>query len=522
MTIPPANLRHCILAKPLAASLAAGCGAFLLYVLTFAGEHTYDALMFASAIDAGVFLPSVFRPHNLFFLPSAIAIRRALGALGFGVSPIALGQAWAALWGAAAVAIFHKLASRFLAGWRAWALTALFATTNALWSMSTEVEVYTTSLAAILAVYWALARRKPRVLLAGVFWGFAIVAHLTNVLLGAAILARFLVFPLARPGGQKARNSAILIRLRGALFCGLLAAAVAGAAYCAAGFGAAKVHSPAGLIRWIESYAMRQKVYGMASLGQLALGAKGFQDAIATETSAAGLACLHAALLLWSAALLWRIRSAGRHLRFMRACAIALGVHAIVYATFFIWWEPLNIEFWVATLLPMILLIGLGWRAALRSGREFEFGALLAAALAVQVGFNGARMIERRDPARDVRMQQARVIGAAIRPVDLVVTFNDPLLFTLPLAAGHRQVVAVDVMAGSEDVDFARAMRDLNALANVVRGYGGRVYVTSEGWNPNPAFFERLGVSLDEYRRALREAARSPLEESFAEGLLLR
>src|SRR5262249_49653152 len=72
----------------------------------------------------------------------------------------------------------------------------------------------------------------------------------------------------------------------------------------------------------------------------------------------------------------------------------------LVYGAFFLWWEPENIEFWIASLPPALLLLALALRGARRWGPE----VWIALAVAVTaLGMNYASILRRGDAATDLQ-----------------------------------------------------------------------------------------------------------------------
>ena len=56
----------------------------------------------------------------------------------------------------------------------------------------------------------------------------------------------------------------------------------------------------------------------------------------------------------------------------------ALATWVLVYGAFFLWWEPDNIEFWIASLPPALLLLALALRGARRRGPEVWIAVAVA------------------------------------------------------------------------------------------------------------------------------------------------
>ncbi|MBC8077814.1 MAG: hypothetical protein H7Y32_17190 [Chloroflexales bacterium] len=89
-----------------------------------------------------------------------------------------------------------------------------------------------------------------------------------------------------------------------------------------------------------------------------------------------------------------------------------------VYGTFFLWWEPDNVEFWIASLPPALALLAL----ALSTSRRWSAGVwgALAASVAM-VALNGASIDYRGAAANDLQRQVSAALAARSAPADLLV-----------------------------------------------------------------------------------------------------
>jgi len=107
-------------------------------------------------------------------------------------------------------------------------------------------------------LYLSLARRAPSYWVAGLFWGLAILGHLTNVLLAVPLV----VYCATTGGAAWRKRYAILV---------LAAAGLAGSAYGIVAFGLVRVGSAPGFLDWILSWAATHPAYGVSRLEQFAL-----------------------------------------------------------------------------------------------------------------------------------------------------------------------------------------------------------------------------------------------------------
>src|SRR5690606_30536205 len=98
-------------------------------------------------------------------------------------------------------------------------------------------------------------------------------------------------------------------------------------------------------------------------------------------------------------------------------------------------------------------------------------------ALSIQLAFNGARTVRDMDPANDFWMSEARAIATWLNDEDIVITFNDPLVFTLPLVADRPRVVALEFLVSADSRDFDRVQNLLQLELIQVNRIGGTPYV---------------------------------------------
>jgi hypothetical protein len=106
----------------------------------------------------------------------------------------------------------------------------------------------------------------------------------------------------------------------------------------------------------------------------------------------------------------------------------ALLAWLLVYGAFFAWWEPDNVEFWIASLPPLLLL--LAWRVANLPGnwRAFVVAGVACAMLVV----NYDAITRRGDAANDLQRVVARELAARTTPADLLIIPDGLLELYLP------------------------------------------------------------------------------------------
>ena len=481
----------------LSTSICIGLLSFLLFIITRSGQHTYDGLMFSYAISRDIFPSTVFRPHNLLYLPSAIAFGKTLSLTGVNFNkthPFLVGQIWSALWGSISVGIFYLITRRLLSLKKALGITILFITTFSVWAMATEVEVYTMSLATVSGLYLVLIRRHPSAILTGVLWGISILAHITNALLIIPLFFYYFMF------GERKWRWFVIILITGIV--------LASGVYLAVGCLIAKVDSLTGFIAWIISWTAHQEGYGIYKVKQLLAGFLGLKRAFVCGRVRA-LMIFHIITLFSTFFIILKQRGLKRKI------GLVFLSHIVVYSIFFSWWEPLNIEFWVVTMLPLCLMIGLAWRLIHKSKWRFAFSILIILTILVQLDFNLKAIIPRTDPTKDYWMNKAKSMDNHLRRNDLVIIFSDPIMFTLPLEAQHENTAVITILADAVHMDYNLAIKRLKKIIEITRKNGGKIFVTRDVLNPNPQHLAPFSITKEKHLKTMQNLVSSDLKRKI-------
>ncbi len=318
-----------------------------------AAEQSPDALDYALAARSGV---GLFHPHHLLFSPLVRGVLALLAPFGRGGDAILAGQLHNIAWAVVALLALRALLRRATGSARladGAALGLLF--TRGFWVYATQVEVYLPALGCLALVTWLVARdgaARPgpgETLAAGLLFTLAVLYHQTSVLF-AAPLAVFCVAARRRAGW---RVAATITATAGAL---------ALIAYAGAWLAASRGQAGPGFARWVLGYALEPvPAWGsFAHVGTTGLAAllrsqaanvAGVPDRFApvvVPLFGAGLVAL-AAWHLYAVA-----RGAGA--RPLRLFAL---VWLVVHLAFFLWWLPTDTDFFVVSLLPLVILAAL-------------------------------------------------------------------------------------------------------------------------------------------------------------------
>jgi len=475
---------------------------FLLYLATLTGVHTFDALSYVTSVERKPWT-EVFHPHHLAYGPLGVAALRfgqALGYTGGAALPMQMLNAFA---GALGVALFWGLVRR--ATGRAdiaLAATLLLGGAYAYWYYAVEIEVYTVAAGFLIVCLDLLVQpgrwTTRRVLaLAGAQAG-AILFHQTNVLLCAPIAIYALAdlrgsvaltpqpaLPLRRARGSSDSDVANL-RPRPVLLTwlrrwGLYALALALAVvvpYVIVGAGISGFRSWGAFDNWLTEYARTGWWGGPITAQKWADLGTGLSETLAQPGGA----------LLW----LLLVGLVVLHLRWLatapRALVGLLVTWLLVYGSFFLWWEPDNIEFWIASLPPALLLLAL----ALRGERRWGPGIWLALAVAATaIGVNNDSIVRRGDAATDLQRTIARALVARSQPADLLLVPDGLLELYLPYYEQHDNFLSLNQALFDAGDNWERACSSVRARIDTALHAGANALIADEVLRPPTLLLQR-------------------------------
>lgn len=446
-------------------------GFLALYLATLTRVHTFDALSYILDVDRKPW-PELFHPHHLAYgLLGALvkSIAQGLGLVGSAALPLQLTNALA---GALGAALCYRVTLR-ASGRADLALVAalLLGGSYAYWYYAVEVEVYTIAalflLMAMGRMPGLLQRPAPRAWLAlGLAQGTAVLFHQTNVLLCGPIL---LLWWLADwPAERRWRAM-----LRGGLAYALPLAAIVGGAYLLVGFGLSGFRSWNELMAWMTQYARTGWWGGAPDLERLGDLALGLQQSFAWYGGWFFLLLMAVALMT----AVWRMPGEQRRL------AAVLGLWLLIYGGFFFWWEPDNIEFWIACLPPLLLLLALGLSSGRRWGAPAWLG--LAAALLL-LGLNYAAISRRGDATRDLQRLITAELAVQSAAGDLLLVPDGKQELYLPYYAGRDNVFSLNQALFLTAGDWPAACTMLHERIRLTQASGYAVLIGAEVLQPEP------------------------------------
>jgi hypothetical protein len=434
------------------ATAALCCGFLLLYLATLTEVHTFDALSYVTSVERKPW-QELFHPHHLAYGPLGAAAFGLAGALGYQGSAALPLQVVNALAGALGAALFfHTLAQAIGRIGPALAAALLLGGSYAFWYYAVEIEVYTVAaLFLIICLRLMLQQAAPSsqgwttrtLLLLGLAQGGATLFHQTNVLLCAPLL----VYAIA---DLRATRVARPWLLRWGAYALALALTV-GLPYLFAGFVVSGFRSVPEFVAWLTEYARTGWWGGPISgdkIGDLGIG---LTDTLAQPGGAA-------LWLLLGVAALWGVRRGGGG--GARAALLPLGVWLFVYGAFFFWWEPDNIEFWIASLPPALTL--LAFALDTRRGRPWPLGIALGVALTAGA-INYGAIAQRGDATRDLQRVIARALAAQTTTADLLILPDGLLELYMPHYEARENFISLNQA-------IFDAGRDWDAACSIIQG----------------------------------------------------
>ncbi|HEU5101067.1 MAG TPA: glycosyltransferase family 39 protein [Roseiflexaceae bacterium] len=483
-----------------AAPLALFLLTLAIYLATLTQVHTFDALSYVTSVERKPWT-EVFHPHHLAYGPLgvlALEAGRALGYTGGAALPMQIVNALA---GALGVAWFYTLVRRVTSR------TDLASTCGLLlgggyayWYYAVEIEVYTVATLFLIICLDILARpawwrSRQNLLALGLAQAGAVLFHQTNVLLCAPILvmlgahlrgerrktkdegSRTEDGELRTDDGADRRIGRWSLVVGPSIYAVALALAV-GLPYLIVGLGISGFRSWAAFDAWLTEYARTGWWGGPITARKWAALATGLGDTLA-QPGGALLGLLLLGLLL-------------AHLRALlggpRPLVAGLVAWLLTYGSFFLWWEPDNIEFWIASLPPALLLLAL----ALRSDRQWGPGVWLALAIGITAtGVNYDSIARRGDPATDLQRVIARELGARSGPADLLLVPDGLLELYLPYYERHDNFLSLNQALFDNGNDWGRSCVAVRTRMGTALHAGAAVYLADEVLRPPALLLER-------------------------------
>ncbi len=481
-----------------------------LYLATLTQVHTFDALSYVMDVDRKPW-QELFHPHHLAYGPLGALVRAALAIVGWSGSVLVPLQVVNAVAGAAGVALFFALVRNVTGrGDVAGCAALLLASSYAYWYYAVEVEVYTIAALFLVGCLWLLVGlvRAPTVggaAVLGAVQGAAVLFHQTNMLLCGPVGVALLLAQVARGAGGVRRRSLALA------YAGPLVV-VAGGSYALVGLGIGDVASVGGFFVWMTNYAHTGWWGGALSAATWANLGEGLAGTLAQPGGAL------VGLLLVGLVVMYLRHTLLAYWRVVVCVLVWLGC----YAAFFTWWEADNIEFWIASLPPAVLLLALALAAG---GRRWHAGVWVALAVGVTMaGVNYDSLRYRGSQAFDSHRHLAAALAEQSRPDDLLLVSDGLLALYLPYYEGRTEVWSLNQALRESDGDWPQACARMRQQMEAALGRGaavwlaeGVVYPTYEAGPFHDPVLRRFGLAPQTvtrcfagYQTAAQEVAMGP------------
>jgi hypothetical protein len=325
----------------------------LFYLFLRADFQTPDSLRYAVSIRSG---EELFHPHHLLFSPLVRLLYLGLRQLSPGVGAIAAAQIHNVCWAAICVGVVALIFWRLFGSLAKGILTSCgLAVCNGFWTYSTQAEVYIPAMCCLAIMTWLLISSgdqpfsRRRLIGIAAFFALSILYHQTNVLFAIPL---FYLLARLRPGEAKQNVICVLF----------VSTVVVSTTYVVTYLTTDAAPSISHLTRYILTYAAhpnpdwgRFSHFGLTGVGLLLKSQlrdiiylpDGARTSVMVAVSV--FALMYAALILY-------------HLFFARGNRPDYGIRfflliwLITYHFFFLWWLPGDNEFFLATLIPLILL----------------------------------------------------------------------------------------------------------------------------------------------------------------------
>ncbi|MFP4440380.1 MAG: hypothetical protein ACLFVO_24355 [Chloroflexaceae bacterium] len=451
--------------------------ALALYLTTRTQVHTFDALSYIRDVDerSGFF----FHPHHLLYSPTGWLFWQGWRWLGYvGNSEVPL-QVLNSLVGVGCGVGLYALLLRLTQRWWAAATAAGLLLANfGMWYFSVEVEVYTLALAWLLATLALLiqqvyAPQPATAPLIGLTMGMAALYHQANGLLVPIVCGALLL-----------TTASWRTRLRRLLQTGVVAGGVVALGYALAGFGYYGYRSLGEQYRWMFFYA-QTGWWGQPTQDRLTDLLTGLNHTISMQQGWWFWLAIAALLLPGLPALVRRMP---------RLVALCLG-WLVVYGSFFAWWEGENIEFWIGTLLPLWVLVGMSLAQLDNLPRLRRLGPAGLLVPLLLAAHNYPLVAARGDPTRDLQRQLVAQVEQLTLPSDLIVSSGGVMELYLPYYADRINVRTLNGVIFEEQGDIARALARLRQEIDASLHAGLQIVVSSDALELPPHIRRRYPIT---------------------------
>ncbi len=463
----------------------------LLYLPTLTQVHTFDALSYVTSVERKPWT-ELFHPHHLAYGPLGSLMLALSGALGYDGGAALPMQLVNTVAGAFGVALLY-LTVCTATGRDDVALPAALLTgvTYAYWYYAIEIEVYTLATFFLIVCLALLTRPTSwtarQCLALGIAQGGAVLFHQTNVLLCAPIVLSALA------DLRTARNidGVGTIVGRWARYAIALMLIVA-LPYLYVMLVVSNFRTIDEMLAWLTEYARTGWWGGPLTVETFTSLGAGLSDTLAQPWGGWFFLAL-GGIVAW----VWGgySRSPDDDRDSVQKTRVALApliAWLATYGAFFAWWEPDNIEFWIASLPPASLLF------ATALARARPWSAPVWASLAV-VGImawvNYSSIVQRGDPVTDLQRLIARELAARSTPADLLIVPDGLQELYLPYYERRENFLSLNQALFESSGSWDGACAAIRSRIATAQHAGAAVIIANEALRPPSRVLNRHGIT---------------------------
>ena len=482
-------------------------GALVLYFITLSNNNSMDSMSFALMTTKGeVGQPLFFQAEHLLYPAIGWLWYKLWLLLGYGQGALKPLQALNAIFGAAGVSFFYLCLTSIL-GRTSKGLTLSFlgalglAFSYGYWFHSTDAEdqiisnvLLLLSFSILLLMMRRRTTQKRWLLLASLAFSFAVLCHATNILfLPVGLLLAWSPRGLGRQEspratfGERPRKD-----WRGSAGFLAIAFAVIAISYLLVGFIAHDFRSIGDYRGWFLS-APAAGVWGRPGIGNVWQGVKTAVNAIVYLSGGPNFRSLLGGRATWLevfgififtiviAAIIGVIlyyfyrRQRISDFKVVLACLLWIAIYGI----FNLYWAPEDIQFWVITVPPVLVLAGVVVHNLISNPVRAGVAAIGACVVCALLVINlSLAMAPRSDLSKNQGYAKAMCLGQQTQPNDLIITPGWDWVSGYAPYFAERQVFSIsDAYLLEACKDRGTLFKTIESRIDVTRDRGGKVYL---------------------------------------------
>lgn len=438
----------------------------IVYWLTRTDVHTFDALSYILDVMRKPW-NELFHPHHLAYGPFGSLMVSLLG----GTAEHALQHANAIAGGLGAGVLTAIVLRRYQRNDLAILAGLALSGSYAYWYYAIEVEVYTVAALFLLCVIWFIDRPRPVQLHwqlgLGISIAGAVLFHQTNALLAIPLIVAMVVDTRVNPH-----------HWQGWVIAGVVAIGSVVGAYTYVMFGVSGFGDLATAQQWLFQYATTGWWGGQATFSDL-------YDGI-SQTIAWSYGAIIGSIMLGIS--IWHAR---RQPLIYEAWHLWGWSWLMLYAVFFTWWEPDNIEFWIAVTPLIVLFVIAPMRHEPQWGWPIRGLFVLSA---MTIGINATAIQQRGDAQQDLQRDIARAVAERSTTGDLLLIPDGLQELYLPFYHGRDHFLSVNAVIAQMG-DWPQACAEIRQRVDLSQQAGAQIIIASDFLIPTQTMQQRFGLT---------------------------